>query len=198
MKQKNIFILLGHPVTQSSAGSFADEYARGAQESGHEVRRMNIGELSFDPMLHQGYNAIQELEPDLVAVQENFKWAEHIVILYPNWWCTMPAILKGMFDRMFLPGFTFRFKKNKEGKRTSKMEPLLRGKSARIIVTTGTHPLMIRWLYGDFTNELARGILGFSGINPVRISTIGPCEKTSEVKRENWKGEMYRLGQKAK
>jgi putative NADPH-quinone reductase len=196
--KKKIFILLGHPLTQSFAGSFADEYERGAKEAGHEVQRVNISDLTFDPILHQGYTTIQELEPDLITLQEHFRWAEHIVILYPNWWCTMPAILKGVFDRMFLPGFAFRFRKDKFGKRTSKMDPLLTGRSARIIVTTGTRPFIIKLLYGDFTNELARGILGFSGINPVRISTIGPCEGTSESKRARWRKNVYILGKKAK
>ena len=198
MIKKNIFILLGNPNTKSSTGSFADEYEHGAKQAGHETRRMNISELSFDPILHKGYQVIQELEPDLISVQENFKWADHIVILYPNWWCSMPAILKGMFDRMFLPGFAFHFKKDKDGNQTGWTEKLLKGKSARIIVTTGMHPLIVRFLYGDFTNELARGTLGFSGISPVRISVFGPCENTPERKRNKWKKEVFTLGTKAK
>lgn len=189
---------MGHPDKESSAGSFADEYERGAREAGHDVRRMNIKELVFDPILHKGYKEIQPLEPDLIAVQENFRWANHIVILYPNWWCTMPAILKGMFDRMFLPGFAFRFKKDREGKRTNKTEQLLKGRSARVVVTTGTHPLLVRFLYGDFTNEIARATLGFSGISPVRISAIGPCDNTPERKRKAWRKKMYQLGRKAR
>jgi len=193
---KKIFILLGHPQTESSAGSFADAYQSGAEEGGHEVRRMNIGDLSFDPLLHKGYKEIQTLEPDLVQVQENMRWADHIVILYPNWWCTMPALLKGMFDRMWLPGFAFNFEKDKDGKRTGRVLKMLKGKSGRVIVTTGTHPFIIRLRDGDFTNELARGILGFSGISPVGITTLGPCENTPEKKRTGWMEKVHTLGKK--
>jgi|SRR3989344_4273639 len=196
--KKNIFILVGHPDLESSSVALAVEYQKAAEEAGHQVRRMNIGELQFDPILHKGYKVIQELEPDLISVQENFKWANHVVIFYPNWWCTMPAILKGMFDRMFLPGFAFRFKKNSKGEKTKWVERLLKGKSARVVVTTGTHPLLIRLMFGDFTNEIARGTLGFSGMSPVYITTLGPCENAPERRRNRWHRLMHRLGAKAK
>lgn len=197
MKKKKVFILVGHPDSDSSASFLADAYEEGAKGGGHEVRRMNIWEMQFDPILHKGYKEIQELEPDLLRVQENFRWAEHIVILYPNWWCTMPAILKGMFDRMYLPGFAFNFKKDKRGERTGKITKLLSGKSARVVITVGTHPLIVRFLYGDFTNEIARGILGFAGISPVRVTALGPCDNTPESKRKRWREKVRRFGKNA-
>lgn len=198
MKKKNILVFIGHPDVDSTVGSFADAYVDGAKEGGHEVRRMNIGEMKFDPILHNGYKEIQELEPSLIEAQENFKWADHIVVLYPNWWCSMPAILKGMFDRMWLPGFAFNFKKDKEGNRTNKLIKMLKGKSARVVVSTGTHPLKVRFHFGDFTNEIIRGILGFSGISPVRKTLLGPCEKATEECKERWRNTMCKLGKKAK
>lgn len=194
MTQKNIFILLGHPDADGTLSSvLADEYQRGAEEAGHTVRRMNIGELQFDPILHKGYKEIQELEPDLVRVQENMKWAEHMVILYPNWWCSMPALLKGMFDRMFLPGFAFKFKKDSTGG----WEKLLEGRTARVVISLNHPPLKARLLFGDYTNELRRGILGFAGIWPVHLTKIGPVQNVSDEKREEWKRELYRLGKLA-
>jgi putative NADPH-quinone reductase len=192
VERKNIFILLGNPDRETFSGALADEYERGAREAGHEIRRMNIGELQFDPILHKGYKEIQELEPDLVKVQENFKWADHIVIVYPNWWCTMPALLKGMFDRMYLPGFAFRFRKG-EG---YKWDKLLKGRSARVIVAAAAHPLAIRFLFGDFTNEISHAILGFAGISPVRVSTFGPCMNVEVERAEKWKEKVYELGEK--
>lgn len=187
---KKIYILLGHPDKETFSGALADAYQDGARKSGCEVRRTNLGDLHFDPILHKGYKEIQPLEPDLKKVQEDILWADHVVILYPNWWITMPALLKGMFDRMFLPGFAFNF-----DKKTHKTKRLLTGKSARVIVTSGTyHPLMVRFLFGEFTNEISRGILGFSGIRPVKVTCFGPADWCRESKKEAWKRVVYRLG----
>ena len=56
---KNIFIILGHSNTDTFSGSLADRYESGARESGHEVRRANLGDLAFDPILHRGDKEIK-------------------------------------------------------------------------------------------------------------------------------------------
>lgn len=57
--------------------------------------------------LQEGYDVIQELEPDLIQLQEHIKWAKHIVFLSPVWWGSFPAKFKAAIDRIFLPGFAF-------------------------------------------------------------------------------------------
>ncbi len=93
---KKIFILLGHTDPATLSGALADRYEQVAGAEGHEVRRMNIGEMHFDPILHEGYKSIQQLEPDLVDFQANVRWAEHLVIIYPIWWGAMPAMLRSV------------------------------------------------------------------------------------------------------
>ncbi|MCD5381822.1 MAG: NAD(P)H-dependent oxidoreductase [Candidatus Pacebacteria bacterium] len=176
---KNILVLLGNPDTETFSGKIADTYEAAAQEAGHEVFRMNIGAMQFDPILHAGYKEIQELEPDLLLFQEKVKWADHIVVVYPNWWCTMPAALKGLFDRSWLPGFAFNFSKE-----NGKLMQRLTGKTARAIIVAGSHsPFMTWWKFGDFTNEIAHGILGFAGIK-TKVTAFGPTNKMSDRKSE--------------
>ena len=190
---KKILVLLGNPDAETFSGAMADHYQAGAEDAGHEVQRVNIGNLQFDPILHKGYKVIQELEPDLIDLQEKFRWAEHIVIIYPNWWCTMPAILKGLFDRIWLPGFAFNF--NKE---TKKLEQHLKGKTGRVIIVAGTHgPLQTWWKFGDYTNEIQHGILGFAGINAA-VTAFGPCNKVSDECKDKWLRQVQKLGRAAR
>lgn len=190
-KPKNILVLCGNPDHETYSGEMADAYQRGAEEVGHNVVRVNLGDLQFDPILHKGYKAIQPLEPDLIDLQEKFRWADHITIVYPNWWCTMPALLKGLFDRFWLPGFAFNF--NKETKR---IEKHLTGRKGRVIILSGSHtPNQTWWYFGDYTNEIERGILEFAGID-TEVSAFGPCEKVSDEKRQKWIKEVEKLGRR--
>lgn len=193
MKKKKIFILLGHPDKDSFNCTLADQYERGAVEAGHEVRRQNISSMKFDPILHSGYRVIQELEPDLISFQENVRWCDHFVIFYPSWWSTMPALLKGLFDRVWLPGFAYKFTSDYSWKK------LLKGKSANMTVTSDTVPLIQRIIFGDTTNELRKGILWFAGFSPIYVHKFGYLKHFSGTdRREKIKNKVYKLGKRAK
>ena len=74
---------MGNPDTDTMSGYFAGVYRDAATAAGHEVRYTNLVDMKFDPLLHKGYKVIQELEPDLVKIQEDIKWADHFVVVYP-------------------------------------------------------------------------------------------------------------------
>ena len=97
---------------------------------GAEVREVFLADLRFDPVLHHGYKEIQELETDPVHAQELIKWADHLVFVYPLWWATMPALLKGFLDRTLLPDFAFKYRPN-----SPFWDKDLTGKTARMIIT---------------------------------------------------------------
>jgi len=193
MSAKKIFLLLGHPDASGICGQLADAYVQGAKEAGHDVKRMNIGEMQFDPILHRGYRVWQELEPDLVRFQELVHWADHFVIVYPVWWVSMPAILKGLFDRAWLPGSAFRYIKTRNGERTIFWHRLFRGKTARIIMTSGTRPLLVRFLPGNVNAQLRWGILWFAGFR-VRTTWYGPAERPADDMRRRWLEHVRDLG----
>lgn len=194
---KKILVLLGHPDKETLNGALADAYEGAARLAGHEVRRKNVGDLDFDPMLHKGYKVIQELEPALKELQEDFKWAEHVVIVYPLWWSSMPALFKGMFDRMWLPAFAFRFIKGPDGKTTMGWNRLLKGRTSRVIVTLKNHPFMERFMFGDYTAELVQAILRFSGFK-VRLTEIGNAEGMSERARASLVKKITSLARRAR
>jgi NAD(P)H dehydrogenase (quinone) len=189
---KKITVLLGHPDKETLTEFFVESYIKGAEKAGHEVRRINVGDLKFDPILHKGYKVIQELEPDLIKAQEDIKWCDHLVVFYPTWWSTMPALLKGFFDRLWLPGFAFRFHKSGYW-----WQGLFKGKTARVFVTSDTPPLVARIIFGDTTNEIRRGILWFSGFR-VAVKKIGPCKHITPAKAERFGRMLQRYGKCAR
>ncbi len=187
---KKILVLLGHPDTESMCCEFANAYAKGARESGYEVKRTNLGDMKFDPILHHGYKVIQELEPDLKQFQQDVCWCDHFVIVYPSWWSTMPALLKGLFDRAWLPGFAYKFKPNGMG-----WNRLLKGRSATVFVSSDSAPLLARFLFGDNVNEIRDGILWFAGFSP-KIIKVGPMKKISPEGRAKWVTKFENWGSK--
>lgn len=191
--QKKIFLLLGHPDKVGLCNEIADAYEKSARAAGHTVTRLNISEMQFDPILHQGYRARQELEPDLVRFQTLVMGCDHFVIIHPIWWVGMPALLKGLFDRAWLPGSAFRYIKMKSGKRTIFWNRLMRGKTARIIVTSGTQPLLVKFLPGNVLAQLKWGILWFAGFS-TRTTWFGPAENVPMPRKSRWLSKIASLG----
>jgi NAD(P)H dehydrogenase (quinone) len=132
---KRILMILGTPKSNSFCQALFEAYAQGALSKGHAVRQLKLGSLNFDPVLRDGYEQSQQLEPDLLEAQRQIHWAEHLVLVYPIWWGGMPALLKGFFDRIFLPGFAFKYRN-----RSQLWDKLLSGRTADLLVTLDTPP----------------------------------------------------------
>ncbi len=188
----NVLVVLGHPRTDSFCGGLADAYQEGAREAGVDVCRLDLAALEFDPHVRTESPEDQPLEDDLVDAQRRIEWADHLVFVYPNWWGTMPALLKGFFDRTFTPGFAFSFYEEGEGAGRRK---LLNDTTAELIVTMDVPPVVYRWiLRRPGTNAIKRATLGYAGIRTTRVTNLGPIEDSSPSKREAWLEKVTRLG----
>jgi putative NADPH-quinone reductase len=187
---KKILVIMAHPGSNSLTQALAEEYQRGAIKSGAEARYLSLSELDFDPVLKEGYRGKQPMEPDLTKAQKDILWAQHLVFVYPIWWGAMPALLKGFIDRIFLPGFAFKYRKDSVW-----WDKLLAGRSARLITLMDTPPWYFRWVYRmPGHNQMKRTILEFCGVKPVRISSFGPVRGADEKQRENWLRKVYQTG----
>lgn len=194
---KRILLLLGHPDKLGLCGEIADTYESAARASGHAVERLNIGEMLFNPVLHKGYREIQPLEQDLQRFQSLLKSADHFVIIHPVWWVGMPALLKGLFDRAWLPGSEFRYIKTKSGKQSIFWHRLMRDKTARTIITSGTPPWLVRLLPGNVNAQLKWGILWFAGFK-VKATWFGPAENVSAAQKKRWLAKVRSLGARSR
>lgn len=191
--KKNILVLSGSPKENSFSDQLASAYAEAAKGN-HEVRVHRIAAMHFDPDLNTGYGAEKFVEPDLKAFQESVQWADHLLIVTPIWWGALPAKLKGVFDRAFLPGFAFKYQKGK-----LIPEKLLKGKTARIVMTMDTPP----WFYKLFQGapalkQLKITTLEFCGFKRVRNNMLGPVINSSKAQRIKWLEMVTQLGNDGK
>lgn len=187
---KRILVILGHPRKDSLCAALAAAYVDSARKAGAEARELALADLSFDTVLHTGYAGEQPLEPALAAAQQDILWAEHLAFVYPTWWGGLPALLKGFIDRVFLPGFAFKYRKDSPW-----WDRLLAGRSARLLVTMDAPPWYYRWIYRmPGHNQMRRTILEFCGIKPVRISSFGIVKSSTAAQRGKWLEAARRAG----
>ncbi|MBD8553332.1 NAD(P)H-dependent oxidoreductase [Rhizobium sp. CFBP 8762] len=187
-----ILILNGNPKAESLCKAIAQAYASTALEAGHEVQSIHIADLQmdFDP---PNYRATTLTEGWVKEVQAALVWSEHVVIVTPLWWGGVPAQLKHLFDRVLLPGFAFRYRKDSVW-----WDRLLKGRSARVIVTADTPPLYFRWVLGwPLVRQLKRQILGFCGFDPVQFTVFGPVRNSSQETRKGWLAQTNKLARHA-
>jgi NAD(P)H dehydrogenase (quinone) len=179
---KKILIINGHPNKDSFCNALSEAYYKGSIANRNELKILHVREMQFNCSLSNGYSKEIVLEPAVLDAQEKIKWADHIVIIHPVWWGSVPALLKGFFDKVLLPGFAFKYKQN-----SPMWDKLLKGKTGHVIYTSDT-PI---WLYKYFfsapsVNQVKNRTLQFCGITPVKVTGIAPIRKSTDAFREKW------------
>ena len=194
--KKHILLILGHPSENSFCKALLDAYQKGAVASGAICKTLYLSRLHFNVNLADGYKTgdTMQLEEDLAASQALLTWADHVVLVYPNWWGFMPAITKGFIDRILLPGFAF---KHHSGKIFP--EKLLKGKSIRLMVTMDTPKWWFYLIYRASQYQILKNIVfGYVGFDPVRFSTFGFIRKSTDTLRKSWLQKAEQLGRQFK
>lgn len=187
--QPRALVLTAHPMPDSFSHALAAAWTEGASPA-LEVEHIDVHALDFDPMLRVAYRSDQPLEPDLIRVRDALAQAAHVVVAYPLWWNSTPAALKGLFDRVLLPGWAFRYKNNL---------PIggLAGRSARTLVTMDApvwYDTLVNWAAGR--RQVSKSTLAFCGMKPVRVSAFGSIGTSTAAKRDAMLRDAKRAGQR--
>lgn len=189
---KKILIINGHPNPESFNAALVAAYEHAILNQNVEVKVLNIHELDFEPSLTYGYTKRMEVEADIVKSQELISWADHMVWFHPVWWGGLPALTKGFIDRVFTPGFAFKYRENSVW-----WDKLLSGKTARIITTLDQPAFYYRMMFGrPSVNQLKKSTLQFCGVKPVKVSYFGPIRNSSLEQRAKMLLEVGKLAQK--
>jgi NAD(P)H dehydrogenase (quinone) len=189
-RMKRAVLLFGHADTNSFNDRLARAYAEAFRAEGGHVDRVDLASLRFDPILHKGYREPQPLEPDLVRARESIEAADHLVWVFPTYWASPPAVVRGFVDRVFLPGWAFSF-----GPDSSLPKGLLAGRSARVITTMDTPS----WWYTGVNHRclhrsFGTATLSFCGLAPLSFTSLHSLRELGDGERARVVDDVARLG----
>lgn len=159
------------------------------------MRVAHLHDMTFDSDFGTGgYQDTKPLEPILEQVLDDMAWSEHLVLTTPMWWGGVPGKLKGLFDRILLPGRTFDTRVRKFGL----PRPLLSGRTARVLLTSDTQSWLLRFVYHNaILTQLRCQIFRFIGIKPTRVTQFSEASHPELQTVERWLSQARQLGAKA-
>lgn len=170
---KHVLIINGNPDPSSEkfTHAIAIAYHEGAEEVGAMVRHINVGGIVFPILRSAEEFATEPTEKAIIEGQAAFLTAQHIVIIYPLWLGSAPALLKAYMEQLGRDNFLLA----KSGRGFPKGR--LNGRTARVIVTMGTPVLLYRILYGaQGVKSFNRSILAIAGIKPIATTFFGGAQ----------------------
>ena len=177
-------VIDGHPDARSLTAALAQRYA-----AGHgDARVLALRDLDFDPHLRFGYRERMTLEPDLVDAKQALSEADTVVVTTPLWWGSVPAVLKGFFDRALLPQQEYRYTK------LGLPVGLLPARHGRLLLLADTP-----WYAAPFTGlpaqtHVARNTMRLCGIRSVRTHRMLGVKEADEATITRWLDRAERLG----
>lgn len=194
---RRILIIVGHPDPEPKrlCRVLAASYAEGARLAGHDVRLIDVATLDFPILRTMQEFSDRPMPVTLESVAQSVREAEHIVFVFPLWLGTMPALLKAFLEQVMRPGIAFAYP---EPGKSGFAATLLKGRSARVVVTMGMPAFFYRfWYLGHGLAGMRRNILNFVGISPVRETLFGLVEGVGDARRRTWVAKMRELGKRA-
>lgn len=207
----NVLIVYAHPEPRSLNGSLKDFAVNHLQQAGHQVQVSDLYAMQwkaqldaadtlappvgahFDATLDSRFAYDNQLQAaDIAAEQEKLRWADTVIFQFPLWWFSMPAIMKGWFDRVYANGFAYGVGEHNDhhwGDRYG--EGTLAGKRAMLVVTTGgweSHyaPRGINGPIEDLLFPIQHGMLFYPGFSVLPPLVLYRVQKSAQERFADW------------
>lgn len=207
----NVLIVYAHPEPRSLSGSLKDFAVQHLQHSGHQVQVSDLYAMQwkapldaadtraplvgdhFDATVDSRFAYDHQLQAaDIAAEQEKLRWADTVIFQFPLWWFSMPAIMKGWFDRVYANGFAYGVGEHNEqhwGDRYG--EGNLSGKRAMLVVTTGGwelhySPRGINGPINDLLFPIQHGLLFYPGFSVLPPLVFYRVQKSAAERFAGW------------
>ena len=190
-------IIYNHPHEGSFCSAIRDAVQSGLDTGGHSFKMINLDADGFDPVMHEkdlkafvqggklGEKGVEGVDPLVMSYVEKMRWAERIVMIFPIWWMTMPAMMKGFVDKAIFPGLIYKMENGKLVSMLSKLKQVI------IITTMNTPADVYKDTFGNsIEGSLIKGTFNQIGIHDIRWISLNMVKQVGDEKRWLWLDEI--------
>ena len=194
----NTLIVFNHPYGGSFCGAILAAVERGLKTGGHKCRVINLDQDDFDPIMRSkdllafvgagraGEDALDAIDDQVREYKGHLEWAEHLVMIFPVWWMTTPAMTKGFIDKVIFPAIAYDMK---DGRLVSRLSL----RKVTVITTMNTPADIYREVFGNpLEGSLIKGTFRQIGIENIEWTSLNEVKQVSREQREAWLEEIER------
>ena len=194
----NTLIVFNHPYGGSFCGAILAAVERGLKTGGHKCRVINLDQDDFDPVMRSkdllafvgagraGEDALDAIDEQVREYKGHLEWAEHLVMIFPVWWMTTPAMTKGFIDKVIFPAIAYDMK---DGRLVSRLSL----RKVTVITTMNTPADIYREVFGNpLEGSLIKGTFRQIGIENIEWTSLSEVKQVSRGQREAWLEEIER------
>ncbi|MBT3405996.1 NAD(P)H-dependent oxidoreductase [Candidatus Woesearchaeota archaeon] len=172
-------VIYAHPKTNGHCSTILGEVKKYFKSHKIKYDLIDLYAEKYDALLHEkehytagGYSVSKRNK----EIQKMILATDKLIFIYPVWWGSMPAVLKGFIDRVFVGRFAFKF-------RGKIPVGLLKGKKALVFLTTGSASWIYKLIMSNRAVKLIKNdILGFCGVK-AKVCQIGGCTKLTDAQK---------------
>lgn len=190
-------IVYNHPYEGSFCNAILKAVQRGLKKGGHTCKVINLDKDNFDPVMRakdlkafaelgRGIeSALMNLDPTVFRYKKKLEWADHIVMIFPIWWMSMPAMMKGFVDKVIFPGVAYDMD---NGRLVSRLASL---KQVTVISTMNTPADIYRDMFGNsLEGSLIKGTFNQIGVHDAEWISFNMVKQVGTEVREQWLADL--------
>lgn len=178
----NIYMIICNPKKHSSKEEYIKTYIEEAQKNGHEVRVVNVYDLTLDFLRFDKEKGDfdKSLSDELKQQQENLVWANQLIFVYPVWCLAVPPIMSSFISKIFAEGIAA--KMSDKGPK-----PLMKDKTAVIMHSYSMPYFAMKYIYGDLIIKWWKVILtDWCGPKIIKRFDFDMIDNVSEKRKQKW------------
>lgn len=195
----NILTVFSHPMRNSFTGQVLDNFVKGLEESGHKVEIADLYTESFQPLMQeedfaQFYD--QAMPDDVLREQERFERCDAFALVFPIWWWSFPAMLKGWIERVFTAGWAFKLTDDPAGSMLGSRRALVlccSGGSEEMFEKYDTREVLMKTVESDIMEYCGVTDVGFEILHKARTA-VEITESAAQIRADHL-ARAHRLGQ---